>query len=261
MTRARGIAVVLVLLGLALTVAALSAPIPQDPAYHRLADHRTFLGIPNALNVLSNAPFVVVGALGAWMLRPGASPFVDNRERWPWGVFFIAFLLTGLGSVYYHLAPSDARLVWDRLPLAAAIMGLFAAVVAERIDVRAGLALLAPLVAVGLASVLWWHVGEARGRGDLRLYALVQFYPMVAIPVMLIVFRPRYTLAGAVMVAVGVYAFAKVFELLDGPILRLGSVVSGHTLKHVAVGMAGYVLVWMLERRRPSTVTPGRGTR
>src|SRR5262245_54072425 len=176
MTRAAGIAIVLTLFGLAAAVAVLSPPIPQDPAYHRLADDRTILGIPNALNVLSNAPFVVVGALGAWALRPGAAQFADDRERWPWAVFFVAFLLTGIGSAYYHLAPSDARLMWDRLPLAAALMGLFAAVIAERIGLRAGLALLVPLVAIGLGSVLWWHAGETRGQGALRLYARVQVY-------------------------------------------------------------------------------------
>jgi hypothetical protein len=33
----------------------------------------------------------------------------------------------------------------------------------------------------GLGSVLWWHEGEVRGHGDLRPYALVQFYPLVAV--------------------------------------------------------------------------------
>lgn len=251
MTRAGGIGILLGLLGAAAGAAALVPPIPQDPAYHRLADDRTVLGVPNGLNVLSNAPFVVVGALGAWTLRPGAARFAEDRERWPWGVFFVAFLLTGIGSAYYHVMPDNGRLMWDRLPLAAALMGLFAAVIMERIDVGAGLFLLIPLVAVGVGSVLWWHAGEALGRGDLRLYALVQFYPIAAVPLMLYLFRSRYTLGGAVMATVAVYALAKVFEALDGPILGLGSVVSGHTLKHLAAGAAGYVLVWMLRARRP----------
>src|SRR5262245_2146486 len=253
--RTAAVGIVLGLLGVAAVGVALAPPIPQDPAYHGFADQREFFGIPNALNVLSNAPFVVVGALGAWALRPandGAARFIDGRERWPWAVFFVAFLLTGFGSAYYHLAPGNARLMWDRLPLAAALMGLFAAVIAERIGVGIGLALLPSMVAVALGSVLWWYAGEARGHGDLRLYALVQFYPLVAVPVMLYLFRPRYTLGGAVLVTVAFYGFAKVFEALDAPILRAGSVVSGHTLKHLAAGAAGYVIVWMLRARRPS---------
>jgi hypothetical protein len=240
------------LLGVAVVAAALTPPIPQDPAYHRLADARTFLGIPNALNVLSNAPFVVVGVLGAWAVRPGGSArFVDARERWPWMVFFAGLFLTGFGSAYYHLAPDHTRLMWDRLPLAIAVTALFAAVVTERVGVGFGVAALAPLVAIGVASVLWWHAGEMRGHGDLRAYAIVQFYPIVAVPLMLYAWPPRYSLGGAILATVGVYVFAKAFELLDAELLRLGGIVSGHTLKHLIVGLAGSIIVWMLEARRP----------
>jgi hypothetical protein len=252
MTRGRRIALVLGLLAAAAIAAVVAPPIPQDPAYHRLADARTFFGIPNALNVVSNLPFVLVGALGASAVRPrGAARFVEGRERWPWMVFFAGLLLTGFGSAYYHLAPGNERLVWDRLPLAGALMGLFAAVIAERVGVRAGLTLLVPLVAAGLGSVLWWAAGEAQGRGDLRPYALVQFYPLVAVPLMLYLFRPRYTRGGAVLAAVAVYALAKLLELFDGPILAVGAMVSGHTLKHLAAAAAGYIIVWMLTTRRP----------
>ena len=65
-----------------------------------------------------------------------------------------------------------------------AFMGLFASTIGERIDFRAGLWLLWPLVWLGLASVYSWHTSEQRGAGDLRLYYFVQFYPMVAIPLM-----------------------------------------------------------------------------
>jgi len=254
MSRARRVAIVIGLLGAAVMAALMAPPIPQDPAYHRLADARAFFGIPNALNVISNVPFVLVGAVGAWAVRPGGggtARFIDGRERWPWMVFFSGLLLTGFGSAYYHLEPNNQRLVWDRLPLAAALMGLFAAVIAERIGVRAGTALLAPLVMAGLGSVLWWHGGEVRGHGDLRPYALVQFYPLVAMPLILYLFGSRYTLGGAVLTTLAVYGLAKVFEWLDGPILAMGSVVSGHTLKHLAAGAAGYVIVWMLTTRRP----------
>jgi hypothetical protein len=243
------------LLGVSVVAAALVPPIPQDPAYHRLADARTVLGVPNALNVVSNAPFVLVGALGAWAVGPGGrsvARFIDDRERWPWMVFFAGLFLTGFGSAYYHLAPDHTRLMWDRLPLAIALMGLFAAVITERIGVGLGLAALAPLVAIGIASVLWWHAGEMRGRGDLRAYAIVQFYPIVAVPLMLYAWPPRYTLGSAILATVGVYGFAKVFELLDAEVLRLGGVVSGHTLKHLVAGAAGFIIVWMLAARRPT---------
>ena len=44
--------------------------IPQSETYHHFADTRTFAGIPNALDVLSNAFFLIVGLLGVrYVLR------------------------------------------------------------------------------------------------------------------------------------------------------------------------------------------------
>jgi len=253
MTRRGRIGLVLGLAAASVLVAAAAPPIAQDPAYHRMADGRTFLGIPNALNVLSNLPFVLAGLAGLASLgapAPGRA-FLDARERWPYGVFFVSLILTGAGSAYYHLEPGDARLVWDRLPLAVSVMGLFAAVIAERVGVKAGLALLAPLVLAGLGSVLYWQATEARGHGDLRPYALVQFFPLVAVPLLIWLFAPRYTRWQDLAAAIGLYAGAKVFELLDAAVLAAGHVVSGHTIKHVLAALAGYWIVRMLRARAP----------
>ena len=38
--------------------------------YHRFADQQTLLGIPNFWNVVSNLPFILVGAVGSAMLPP-----------------------------------------------------------------------------------------------------------------------------------------------------------------------------------------------
>jgi hypothetical protein len=245
------------LIGLGIVAAVVAAwlpPIPQDPAYHRMADERALLGVPNALNVLSNLGFVIVGALGLGSLRAGTEDgarFIDSRERWPYVVFFAGLLLTGLGSACYHWAPDNARLVWDRLPLAATLMGLFATVIVERMSVRGGLILLPLLAALGLASVLQWYGGEAHGRGDLRLYGIVQFYPMLAIPLLLRLRPPRYTGGGWLLAALGCYALAKLFEALDAAIFGLGHAVSGHTLKHLAAASAGGAVWRMLLTRHP----------
>src|SRR5215475_7040830 len=180
---------------LAVGGALLVPPIPQDPAYHRMADARAWAGIPNALNVLSNAGFVIVGVLGLrFVLATGAPSlaFRDPRERWPYLVFFGGLLLTGFGSAYYHWEPGNARLAWDRLPLAITVMGLLDATIADRVGVRPALRLLGPLVVLAVVSVGYWHVTEQRGVGDLRLYALVQFYPIVAVPLLLWLLPPRY---------------------------------------------------------------------
>jgi hypothetical protein len=256
MTRGVRLGLLWALLGAVVLAAALAPPLPQDPAYHRMADERAMWGIPNALNVVSNSPFVLVGALGLWSLQPrratGGAQFVEARERWPYGVFFAGLGLTGLGSAYYHLATGNERLVWDRLPLAITLMGLLAVTIVERIDVKAGLVLLGPLLAIGIASVLLWYAGERRGQGDLRLYALVQFYPMLAIPLIALLFPSRYTRSGDLVTVVALYAVAKLFELLDARIFSLGGVVSGHTLKHVAAALSGYWVWRMLVKRQPA---------
>lgn len=250
MTRRARLGLLWALLGAAILTAALAPPVPQDPAYHRMADARALWGIPNALNVVSNAPFVLVGALGLWSLRAHRVQFIDAREQWSYGVFFAGLGLTGLGSAYYHLATGNERLVWDRLPLAVTLMGLFAGAIVERIDLKAGLALLGPLVAIGIASVLLWSAGERRGQGDLRLYALVQFYPLLAIPLMALLFPSRYTRSWDLVTVGALYGLAKLFEVLDARIFSLGGVLSGHTLKHLAAAASGYWVWRMLVKRQ-----------
>jgi hypothetical protein len=111
------------MLGLALGIAVLAfrlPPIPQPASYHQFADQRPWLGIPNFRDVASNLAFAVVGLAGLWfLLKPGklTNAFIDHRERRPYLVAFFGLLLTAFGSAYYHLAPSNARLIWDRLPM------------------------------------------------------------------------------------------------------------------------------------------------
>jgi hypothetical protein len=232
-------------------------PIPQSERYHEFADDRTLLGIPNFWNVVSNLPFLVVGAAGLrWVVYhdevgPDA-PVMERAERWPLIVFFWGVLLTAFGSAYYHLAPDNERLVWDRMPMTVAFMGFFATMIAERIGVRAGIWLLWPLVWLGFASVFNWYMGERRDAGDLRLYGFVQFYPLVSIPLMLYLFPPRYTRTSDIVAALGCYGLAKVLEThtFDHGIYALGQMISGHTLKHLAAALGAYWIFHMVRYRR-----------
>jgi hypothetical protein len=234
-----------------------SDPIAQPLSYHLFADRRKLLGVLHCCNVVSNVPFLAVGAVGLWfVLRPAAArpggPFRHAAERWPYVVFFLGVALTAFGSSYYHLDPNNDRLLWDRLPMAVAFMGLFSAVVAERVNLKVGLYLMPLLVAAGLASVLYWHWTEQQELGDLRFYYLVQFYPMLVLPLLLFFFPARYTGTSYLLGALGWYVLAKVFEhLLDAPIYSLGGIVSGHTLKHLAAALAALWILEMLRRRRP----------
>jgi hypothetical protein len=231
-------------------LALLANRIPQDPGYHRFADSRTLLSVPNAMDVLSSAAFAIVGALG--LAVAGASGrFLSPRERWPWLVLFAGVALTGAGSAWYHLEPTNASLAWDRLPMTVGFMGLLSAQVADRASVRWGVALLGPLVLAGAASVGWWTWTEAQGVGDLRPYFLVQLYPLAAIPLLLALYPARYTRSADLLVAVAWYAAAKIAEGHDAEIFRALGVVSGHTLKHVLAAVGVGWLARMLYLRRP----------
>ena len=73
-------------------------PIVQNQNYHDFADQRTLFGIPHFWNVVSNIPFIGIGAVGLW--RFGRSPSA--------GLLFLGIFLTGFGSAYYdsHNAPA-----------------------------------------------------------------------------------------------------------------------------------------------------------
>src|SRR5262245_42133150 len=195
----------------------------------------------------------MVGALGvAFLLRRDLDgPFLHRWERVPYLIFFLGVGLTAFGSAYYHLEPNNARLVWDRLPMSVAFMALSAAVLGERIHPRLCQVGLVPMLTAGVASVLYWHLTEQQGRGDLRFYYVVQFLPLLALPLLLLLFPPRYTRTGDLLGALGWYVLAKVCEHpLDGPLFDLSG-VSGHTLKHLTAALGAYWILRMLMHRRP----------
>lgn len=237
-------------------------PIRQDPAYHGFADDRPFLGVANAADTLSSTVLLAAGMAGLlflWRERTsgGRSRFLVQEEMLPYWALFAFVGLTGLSSAYYHLAPSDARLVWDRLPMAAGFMCLLAAAVAERVSARAAMQLLVPFIALGIASVLYWPASAVFGSEDLRPYYAVQFGSLVAVLSLCAIFPSPYTKGKAIPVAIGLYGIAKIFELNDAQIYEVGGWVSGHTLKHVTAAAAVYLLLWSLRHRTPRTLQRG----
>lgn len=235
--------------GIVATIAVVLPAIPQPLSYHNFADHRSWLGIPNFGDVASNLPFAIIGFWGLIVLFVShTAKFADSRECSSYAVMFCGLILTALGSGYYHLAPDNARLVWDRIPINITIMALLTAVIAEHISIVTGLALFAPLEAVGVASVLVWRAGELQGRGDLRFYAAVQVYAILIL-LLTLLFPPRYTRGSDFGVVVGFYVVAKILEESDRQIFALGHIVSGHTLKHLAAAAAGLWILRMLKKR------------
>lgn len=243
----------LLLIGLTLLAVALAVFLPameQPLAYHDFADKRTAYGIENFLDVASNAAFAVAGLAGlAAVLRPGTC-FERPLERLPYLVFCIGVLLTAAGSCYYHLQPDNETLFWDRLPMTIAFMALVSAQIVDRVDVRAGLLSLGPLLLAGVGTVVYWIVTERLGRGNVVPYGVLQAYAVIVLLKLAAMHPSRYSDGNALYVVFAGYLLAKVFEHYDRQILELTGVVSGHTLKHVAAGVAGLPVAWMLWRRR-----------
>jgi hypothetical protein len=228
------------------TIAAfLLPPLRQPQSYHHFADGRTLVGIPNCLNVISNAGFLVVGLMGLWFLA-GHDHFIEPRERAAYAVFFLGVCATCFGSSYYHWAPSDATLAWDRLPMTLAFMSLLAAMMAERISVTVGTRLLWPLVTAGAASVWWWRWTE-----NLWPYMAAQYFSIFLIGWLMLFFPPSYTRSGDMLTVTGFYVLAKIAEALDAQIFALTGWISGHTIKHLIATLAVYWVLRMLRKREP----------
>jgi hypothetical protein len=228
---------------------AMADPVPQAPLYPVFADQRPMAGIPNFLNVMSNLPFLVIGILG-WRTIAANEASVTAATRLAWVIFFFGIALTAFGSGYFHLQPNNDTLVWDRLPMTISFMSLVSIIVSEYFSPRLGRQILIPLLLLGAASVAWWAYTESQGAGDLRPYAIVQFLPILLIPMIILLYNARSDLGRYVWWMIGFYFAAKVAEQLDDNLFALGGAVSGHSLKHLLASLAPASLLYGLMQRR-----------
>ena len=233
-------------------IAALSwPPMPQPPDYHAFVDQRELFGIPNFFDVVSNVGFLIAGVTGLFVLARPSTRFDSGIERLPYVIFFAGLLLTCAGSSYYHLAPDNERLFWDRLPMTIAFMSLIASQIVERISLRIGMIALGPMLLVGAASVFYWRATERAGEGNVIPYGILQGYSVVILLLIAMLLPSRYTRGRDIYWVFAWYVIAKILEALDAYIHALGNLISGHTLKHLAACAAGLVICRMLMRREP----------
>ena len=235
-------------------------PIGQWADYHVFADRRAWLGVPNAADVLSNLPFLAIGAWALWKLRraPAASPSLTA-----WRAFALAIVITAVGSATYHWAPANDSLVGDRLPIAWACAALASAFLGERVATHWSRphVLFAALGFAAVAVAFWW-LTERAGQGDLRLYLFVQGLPMLLVPLGLLLglkaTTPAATPPRAWWAVLGCYVLAKLFEIADQPVFgALGGGLSGHTLKHLAAAAGAGLLLRAVVEAQTSGVSSG----
>ena len=225
------------------------SPIVQDLSYHVFADRNELWKIPNGWNTLSNFPFLIVGLMAIYQLLVKKNLHILDELKLAYLLLFCGVTMVALGSGYYHWSPDNTSLVWDRLPMTIAFMALFSIVIAEFISIRFAKFMLWPFVAAGITSVMVWYFGEAQGEGDLRLYVLVQFLPILIMPVIFIFFEPRFTCAAGYWWLLVTYLMAKLFEHYDGEILELTGLVSGHSIKHVLAAVGLLVILKTYQKR------------
>jgi hypothetical protein len=228
----------------------LHGPLVQPPHYNDFADQSVLFGIPHAGDVLSNLGFAIVAIWGWIRLRPQRDHRA-LRQGWPgYALFLLALLLTAAGSAYYHLAPDNQRLVWDRLPIALTCAGLLAAVRAEtRGDTNAARDA-AILGILAVLSVGWWQYTDGPQQpGDLRPYLLLQLLLLLVVPLWQACYAAPRRDRAWFFAAVLLYVFAKLAELADHELLARSGWISGHTLKHLLAAAAAAVLIGRLSQR------------
>ena len=244
-----GLTLIIALISITATGIFFVDPIAQPPEYHAFADNNAFLNIPNFRDVFSNIGFLIVGFLGFFQVIQGKKLKIANDLKPAYALLFLGIASIAFGSGYYHLWPENRTLVWDRLAMSIAFMALMSIIVGEFISVRTGKVLLAPLILAGIGSVLYWYATEVGGAGDLRPYVLVQFLPMLLIPIILVCFRSTFTRPSAYWWLLLAYAVAKVFEHFDAEIFHMLGVLSGHALKHLTAAAGLYFLLVSYRKR------------
>jgi hypothetical protein len=221
-------------------------PIPQDQNYHDFADQRKLLGIPHFFDVITNLPFAIVGFLGLLAVRNGQ----EKELKLITSTLFSGFLLLTIGSSYYHLNPNNNTLVYDRIPMVIIFMSFFAFIIHDQIGRRKGFNAFIILNIIGISSVIYWAVSESIGHGDLRWYGMVQFFPILAIPLILVLYKSTLVPWKEIILIFIFFGLAKLTEKFDKEIYNyLLSIISGHSLKHLLMAVAEYEIVVMMRYR------------
>ncbi|RDX64278.1 hypothetical protein CR513_57185 [Mucuna pruriens] len=236
--------------------------IPRSPKHHRFFDMRNLLGVPNTLNVMTNFPFLVVGVLGLVLVLEGCVFNISSQgEVWTWALFYAGITGVAFGSAYYHLKPDDHRVLWDTLPMMVAFSSLLSSLVVERFGQRIGLCCMFALIVAAFLCVLYEREGAevakfyaefcllvgCRIYNDIRFCMMFQFTLPLAIPVIAVMYRSKYTHSRYWFLSTGVYMLAKFEGVTDKKLYHVNNyIISGHSLEHLCLALIPVLLSIML---------------
>jgi hypothetical protein len=240
--------ILLLVFTITIVVLYLLDPIAQDLAYHNFSDCRTFFGIPHFMDVISNVFFIIIGVMG-WRLaskgyRKKTMVYFLMTFTLFTGVFF-----TGVGSAFYHYAPSNFTLIFDRLPMTLVFTSFFATIIYDYVGSRVGAIAFYSLFIVGVYSIFYWYYTEIMGAGDLRLYAFIQFFPVIAVPLILVFYNNSELYTKKLLLVFFAFVISKLCEHFDDQIFDFLKVISGHTIKHLFSALAIYFVYQIYYKR------------
>ncbi len=211
---------------------------------HPFVDARVLWGIPNALDVLSNLPFIGMGLWGFYALW--RAPLVATATRQAATVFFTGLLLTCLSSSFYHWGPDAWGLAVDRAGMAVAFAGVLGLACAERVSHRAAPWVWGSVLAGGMLAIMLNFAA-----GAVAPWAVVQFGGMGVVLWAAVQRAPSGTSGGSLgicwTVLIAIYVVAKLLELGDEAVFHATQeFISGHSLKHIAASLAALPVIHSL---------------
>ena len=197
--------------------------------YHYFADKRRLVGLPNAMNVLSNL-FIIIPVI--YLLKHKTENNTNNN------LLIIHITLLSLASAYYHYNPSDKSIFWDILMIAT-----LSIIVLNIINEYKYGSL---FYILGILSVVYW-----KQTGDIRLYLLI----LIGVP---IIFFLKYYgnkeeeddkgIKKNLYIILFFTVLYRFVEYYDHQIYNItNKMISGHTLKHIFAGLSILYIVKLLK--------------
>ncbi|MDP6869295.1 MAG: hypothetical protein QGI21_00785 [Candidatus Poseidoniaceae archaeon] len=230
-----------------LIIAIAYGKIEQDQSYHAFADNRTLLGIQNGLDVISNLAILYPGLLGLMLHNERKDDFEyrDGIESLIHYHLFGGMLVTFVGSVLYHLDPTDTTLILDRFGMAIVIACYCSLLISDFISVDLAKKMHTPIIIIGISTILYWAIID-----DLRAYFIFKHQPLILIMILLIYGKNSYDKSQYYLWSISFIMLATLVENLDVEIYKSLGIISGHTLKHIFAGIALWWIYKMIDTRK-----------
>ncbi|EAQ96675.1 hypothetical protein KT71_06609 [Congregibacter litoralis KT71] len=211
-------------------------PLPQPADYHQLADQRTIFGVPNAIDVFTNFPYVVVSIVALFCVT---RLYRESREvlaAFIFGCFFLSTASVSITSSLYHLAPNNVSLVGDRLSIVFSATFLVGVACLKVFGSRETLRVVAISGIYGVSSMLYWCLTSGSRLENILYYVAFQIFVVCFVAFCCFLRCARSMSYKWLLSAVVAYAASKPFEINDAQFLALtNGLISGHSAKHLVI--------------------------